>query len=198
MKHKSKDPLARQEKLVIQEMPDEVLVYDLKQNKAHCLNKAAAFVWNQCDGQTSVAELAHLMVEEFKTPFDETLVWRAIDQLNKADLLEVKVERPKEVVLQSRRRMLGRLGSAALLSVPVVMSITLPVAAAAASVPTACIACVKKVDNCPSACISSNTIGQCYGNSGCGTGQALGCMTCSACFSPGGGDSWVAPGTPTC
>ena len=44
-------PVARQEGLVIQEMPDEVLVFDLKTNKAHCLNETAAFVWKACDGK---------------------------------------------------------------------------------------------------------------------------------------------------
>lgn len=195
MNHKTDNPVARKEKLVVQEMPDEVLVYDLKQHKAHCLNKTAAFVWNQCDGQTNVSELAQLLREEFQTPFDEMLVWQALDQLNKANLLEVKLERPKDVVLQSRRRLLGKLGTAALLSVPVVMSITAPTALAGASVPTPCTACVKKnVTGCPTECINSNTIGQCYGNSGCGSGQALGCMPCSACFSSSEERSWEAPG----
>jgi hypothetical protein len=31
-------PLARKEGLVIQELPDEVLVYDLDRDRAHCLN----------------------------------------------------------------------------------------------------------------------------------------------------------------
>lgn len=199
MNHTTDNPLARQEKLVVQEMPDEVLVYDLKQHKAHCLNKTAAFVWSQCDGQTTVAELARLVVEEFKSPFDETLVWRALDQLNKADLLAVKLERPKDVAFQSRRRLLGKLGTAALLSVPVVMSITAPTALAGASVPVACTACAKKaVTGCPAECTSSGTIGQCYDNTGCGNGGPLGCMTCAACFATPTAGSWKAPGDPTC
>jgi hypothetical protein len=44
-------PCARKAGLVIQDMPDEVLVYDLDTNKAHCLNKSAAFVWRSCDGK---------------------------------------------------------------------------------------------------------------------------------------------------
>lgn len=31
-------PLARREELVVPELADEVLVYDLRQHKAHCLN----------------------------------------------------------------------------------------------------------------------------------------------------------------
>ena len=51
-------PLARKEGLVIQELPDEVLVYDLDRDRAHCLNQTAAFVWQRCDGRTSTVEIA--------------------------------------------------------------------------------------------------------------------------------------------
>ena len=44
-------PTARKSGLVVQEMPDELLVYDTENNKAHCLNTTAAFVWKSCDGK---------------------------------------------------------------------------------------------------------------------------------------------------
>ena len=47
----SQVPVARKQGLVVQEMPDEVLIYDLDTNKAHCLNQTAAFVWKSCDGK---------------------------------------------------------------------------------------------------------------------------------------------------
>jgi dTDP-D-glucose 4,6-dehydratase len=53
----SNNPLARQKGLVVQEIPDEVLVYDLDSNKAHCLNKSAAFVWKSCNGSNSVTDI---------------------------------------------------------------------------------------------------------------------------------------------
>ena len=56
------NPMARQNGLVVQEMPDEVLVYDLDSNKAHCLNQSAAFVWRSCDGDKSVMDI----VREFE------------------------------------------------------------------------------------------------------------------------------------
>ncbi len=30
--------MSRRDELVVRELPDEVLVYDLRQHKAHCLN----------------------------------------------------------------------------------------------------------------------------------------------------------------
>ena len=40
-------PKARQEGLLVQEVPDEVLVYDTASHKAHCLNRTAAVVWRR-------------------------------------------------------------------------------------------------------------------------------------------------------
>ena len=137
-------PLARREELVVQELPDEILVYDLRQHKAHCLNKSAAFIWEQCDGLTSVGELARLTKDEFQAPIDESMVWQTLERLGKANLLAEPVKRPSGERFRSRRAMLGKLSAAAMLSVPVVMSITSPAAAVAASLPcvtqTACTA----------------------------------------------------------
>ena len=49
-------PRARQDELVVEELSDETLVYDLKRHKANCLNRTAALVWQDCDGQTSVSQ----------------------------------------------------------------------------------------------------------------------------------------------
>jgi hypothetical protein len=50
---KRRMPLVRTVDLVIQELGQEILVYDLTCNKAHCLNRAAALVWRRCDGRSS-------------------------------------------------------------------------------------------------------------------------------------------------
>ena len=39
-------PRARQDELVVEELQDETLVYDLKRHKARCLNRTAALVWS--------------------------------------------------------------------------------------------------------------------------------------------------------
>jgi hypothetical protein len=51
-------PRARTEGLVINDLTDEVLVYDLKRDQAHCLNHTAAAVWKLCDGQRTAAQIA--------------------------------------------------------------------------------------------------------------------------------------------
>ncbi len=52
-------PLARKADLVTKEVADEVLVYDLKSHKAHCLNQTAALVWKYCDGNGQWRRLQH-------------------------------------------------------------------------------------------------------------------------------------------
>src|SRR2546423_15689116 len=46
-------PRARDARLVIQELPDELLVYDLERHRAHSLNRTAALVWRHCDWKKS-------------------------------------------------------------------------------------------------------------------------------------------------
>ena len=128
-------PRARQDELVVEELPDETLVYDLKRHKANCLNRTAALVWQHCDGQTTVPELAALLEEQFATPTDEAVVWMALDRLGRAHLLREQVTLPAERARYSRREVLRTLRRAAGISLllPVVESIVAPRAAAQAS-----------------------------------------------------------------
>jgi hypothetical protein len=128
-----KAALARQEDLVVQELPDEVMVYDLKRHKAHCLNKTAAFVWHHCDGQTPVTMMAGMLQEEFGSPVDEQVVWYALDKLDRANLLAEKVDLPVMDGL-SRRRMIRRMGT--MIVLPAVISLVAPTVAQAVTVVT--------------------------------------------------------------
>jgi hypothetical protein len=118
------NPLARQKGLVVQEMPDEVLVYDLDSNKAHCLNQSAALVWKSCDGNNSVADI----MREFETngggKVSEDLVWLAIDQLNEKGLLEGEIA--PRFQGQSRRQVIKTIGLASMVALPVIASLVAP------------------------------------------------------------------------
>ena len=72
----SNNPMARQNGLVVQEMPDEVLVYDLDTNKAHCLNQSAAFVWKSCDGSNSVGDIVRQFESTGGGKVTEDFVWQ--------------------------------------------------------------------------------------------------------------------------
>ena len=125
-------PNARKEDLIVRELTDEVLVYDLNRDKAHCLNETAALVWKLCDGQTTVAEMSRVMRGQLRTPVDERVIWLALDQLERSHLLQSSVKRPTRKRRMPRREMMRKLGWAAA-SLPVVVSIVAPLAVQAAT-----------------------------------------------------------------
>jgi|ERR1051325_8714007 hypothetical protein len=125
-------PKARHEKLIVKELPDETLVYDLLNDKAHCLNDTAGKIWKNCDGLNSVAEISAMLAEEAGAPVDEGMVWLALDQLEKFKLLEKVPTAPPVFAGMSRRSLMRTLGMAAI-ALPVVVSIMVPTPASAAS-----------------------------------------------------------------
>ena len=153
-------PRARDEGLVIEELPDEVLVYDLKRDKAHCLNPMAALVWRHCDGETSVAEMVRLLQAELKTPVDEELVWFALDQLEKSFLLQERQTRRLRGRL-SRRELVRRLGLTAGVTLPLITSILAPTVVEAASCAHVTMSCAT-VACCPGCtCVANLCVGAC-------------------------------------
>ncbi len=129
------NPKARRDGLVVQALPDETLVYDLKRHRAHCLNRTAALIWQHCDGRTTVAGLASLLNESARLPADEAVVWMGLEGLAKAHLLHEKPVPPEEAGRYTRREMLRRLGVAGGLALllPAVQSIVAPEVVQAAS-----------------------------------------------------------------
>lgn len=126
-------PRMREHGLVIDELPDEVLVYDLDHHQAHCLNRSAALVWRACDGSSSSADIARRLTAELDAPFAEDLVLLALGQLEKLSLLEQEAASPAAFAALSRRQMVRRLGLAAAVAIPVITSIVAPTAVEAAT-----------------------------------------------------------------
>ena len=118
-------PKAKTERLIVREIDGETLVYDRSRDAASCLNEFAARVWRECDGETSVAEIAAALGE------DERAVWLALHQLTKAQLLTEAIAFPPDMSAAKSRREIGaRLGLGA---AAVVASIVAPMPAQAAS-----------------------------------------------------------------
>ena len=161
-------PNARKEGLVIQEMPNEVLVYDLESNKAHCLNQTAASVWRSCDGVSSVEEIKAKLEKEFKTTIPEDFVWLALDQLSKDKLLEKEIE--TKVSGLSRREVIKKIGLASMAALPVVAMLSFPQSALAVA--------------CP-----ASAVNMCFAP--CGSGQ-------SCCAPEGGGQPMCGNCVPGC
>ena len=96
-------PIARKKGLVIQELPDEVLVYDLDRDRAHCLNQTAAFVWRRCNGRNTPAQIARTLGQQFDCRVDENIIWLALDQLGRSHLLEQQLAPPPAQMTMNRR-----------------------------------------------------------------------------------------------
>ncbi len=142
----SQIPVARKEGLVVQETAEEVLVYDLNSNKAHCLNQTAAFVWKSCTGDNSISEITKLFEKEIGSAVQEDLIWLAIDQLNEKNLLAANLA--SKFAGRSRREAIKKIGLATVVALPIVASLTAPTSALAS---TSC-ACVN-----PGACLTQTT-----------------------------------------
>lgn len=132
-------PHARKDGLLVQEVGDELVIYDQERHRAHRLNQTAALVFRHCDGQTTVKELATLLQTELDVPADEEMVWLALDRLDKAHLLRERLTRPAGVAGVSRRQVVRRLAkTAALALLPVVTTLMAPTPAMAGTVVLGC------------------------------------------------------------
>jgi hypothetical protein len=124
---------SRQDNLVIQQFEAELVVYDLNINKAYCLNRTSALVWQLCDGRKSVAEISDIMSKKLKTLVPEELVWLAIEQLKRDDLLKNVEDLKIEFGGLSRREAIRKVGLASMVALPLISSVIAPPAIAAAS-----------------------------------------------------------------
>jgi hypothetical protein len=147
----------RRERLIIDQLPNEVLVYDLDRHRAHCLNQTAALVWKLCDGRTMPRAIARQVQSELDQPFSEDLVWLALRQLNKIHLLEESIGPPAHHAGMSRREMVRAMGIAAAVAVPLITSIVSPTAVQALTCFPGGHACTTSVQCCSNICLGGGT-----------------------------------------
>ncbi|MDT5062871.1 MAG: hypothetical protein QOH63_3330 [Acidobacteriota bacterium] len=146
-------PQARKDGLVINELSNEMVVYDLESHKAHCLNQTAALVWRRCDGRTTPAGIAASLRRELKTSINEDLVWYALAQLGKDHLLTESIAPTIAGAQLSRRELVKRLGLAAVIAVPLITTIVAPTAVEAAA--SGCVDCNGVLCCPPATCVSN-------------------------------------------
>lgn len=123
-------PRRREDRLLVRELEDEILVYDLVRYRAYCLNATAALVWRRCDGKTPVEEMTEHARDTLGLADAGPVVRLALRQLSRASLVDLPARGAD--LRCTRRDVLRKLGAAAALA-PVVMGIVAPTARAAAS-----------------------------------------------------------------
>jgi hypothetical protein len=121
----SKLPKAKTVDMVVQESGKELLLYNLTNNKAYCLNKTSAIIYQACDGETTFAEL-----KEQKN-FSDELIFFALDELKQENLLDENYVSPFNGL--SRRQIVKKIGLSYFFVLPVIASVVAPAAAAAQS-----------------------------------------------------------------
>ncbi len=123
-------PIARVNDLVIQKLKDECLVYDLKINKAYCLNGTSAHIFQLCNGGNSVTEISKKLSTKLGKSVSEDIVWLAVNQFGQDNLLD----NPYEFEGMSRREIIKRVGFTSALALPIISSVSAPTAIHAQSV----------------------------------------------------------------
>jgi len=118
--------------LIIQNLDDELLIYDTSNNKAHCLNSSLRAVWEQCDGNRSLPDIVANLQKTYGRQFSSDHVRLALKQLRSQRLLQNDLPNSKLKGI-SRRDVVRKIGRGALAAVPLIASVAIPTPAEAAS-----------------------------------------------------------------
>ena len=175
-------PLARTEDLLIEELSEETVVYDLDTKSVHCLSPLAAAVFAACDGRTAAAAAAEAVGARLGREVSESDVLAAVAQLEERALFSSPVLHLHNGNGNgiSRRDFArrGALAGAAAFAVPLITSIAAPTAAMATSgIATGCAGCGKNSDCTSNHCCQSNAGKQC--SQGCCVGANNSCHFCN-------------------
>lgn len=119
----SAHPRARSDGIVSEPFGDELVVYVEATQTAHSLSPHAASIWRHCDGSSSLEVIARSLALE------EIQVADALEQLARAGLLE----QPHLITRRQASKRMATVGAAAF-SAPLIYSVAIQPASAAASV----------------------------------------------------------------
>jgi hypothetical protein len=117
-------PLARTKELVTTESSNEVLIYDERVHHMHHLDAEVTAVWHHCDGRRTPEAIS------LATGIDRIRVLVSLRKLDERQLLDNAVPAELREQKESRRKFLRKAGVATL---PAIVSVTAPIAKAAAS-----------------------------------------------------------------
>ena len=119
------------ENLIVQELNDEVMVYNLTTDKYYCLNSTTKTVFEACDGEMTIEELKR------QSNLPEEVIYLSLDEIKRNELLKDDYISP--LAGMNRREVIKRAGIATMIVLPVITGLVAPKAVNAAS-PAACFA----------------------------------------------------------
>jgi hypothetical protein len=151
-------PLARTRGLIVQELGEETLVYDLESHDAHCLNRLASLVWRSCDGRTPVHRIARRL-GAVEASLTEGVVRLALRRLERKRLLEDTLPDARRLPRREALRQLQRGGVA--IALPLITSIVALTPAQAATCVPCGSPCNILTDTCCAGCSCGVVSGTC-------------------------------------
>jgi hypothetical protein len=120
-------PSGRTKGVVVQNLENEVLVYDTASHKAYNLNEIAAIVFNCCDGKTTFNEIIT------KYNLTAEIIYLTLDELKKRNLLENGANYDSPFASLSRREVIRQVGLASMIALPAISTLIAPTVASASS-----------------------------------------------------------------
>jgi hypothetical protein len=161
--------------LLVEEVRGEVLVYNLKGHRVHCLNDPAARIWNLCDGRRTLKQIAEGLESDLDPATRELVVRNAVAQFSRLGLVAANDEAPADMSRRELARKIG-IGAAATVALPLIISIIAPTPAHAATNIANGNPCTLSAD-CQSGCCCANATlrNTCQANAGVCSGA--GCKT---------------------
>ena len=118
----NKLPKARTSDILMQEVLDEILIYDMSTHKIYQLNKTLSVVYQNCDGETTFDQLIR------NNNLTDDLIFLAIHQLKEGNLLEEDKTLASPFNNMSRREAIKRAGIAAMVALPMISTVIAPTA----------------------------------------------------------------------
>lgn len=128
-------PKSRCENLLVQDLINEILIYDLEINKAFSLNETMSLVWQECDGSKSIGKISENIGNKLDAKISNDFVMLALDQLKAENLLLNEGSEKISSAELTRREVIKKAGIAATVALPVITSLVAPKAIDAQSEP---------------------------------------------------------------
>ena len=131
-------PISRSTDIVVQELGNEILIYDLNTHKAYNLNETSTIVYQACGRNLNFEDLKR------RYNFTDDVIHLALDELKTNNLIEDYGG--NYFVGLSRREVIRKIGVASMVALPLISQITAP----------------RAVDAQSSSCLELNAVVGCF------------------------------------
>jgi hypothetical protein len=121
--NETKPKTLNRDQLIVEDLGTELMVFDQERNRAFCLNQKAAFVWQHCDGETTVSEIAAKLAQSSGEMINDKVVHFALQSLLQDGLLEPSTFEPVVPLGMTRRQVMQKIGVRAAVALPLVTTL---------------------------------------------------------------------------